>query len=120
MNKRLVGHEEKIKKNMEFYKDFYFIKDFSFNAVKGWNKRFDFIFIDGDHTYDAVRKDLEDWLPLLEQNGFVGFHDSAAVTSIPNAFEGWPGSIRLVKELRADSRLKYIETRDSLTVFQKI
>ncbi len=120
MNKRLIGHEEKIKKNLAFHKDFIFIKDFSYNAVKGWNKKFDFIFIDGDHNYEAVKQDFTEWFPLLEKGGFIAFHDSAKVTSIPTDFEGWPGPVKLVLELKSNPALGFIESQDSLSVFRKV
>jgi len=119
MNKRLLGHEDLITANMAFYEKFTFIKDFSYNVAQGWNKPFDFIFIDGDHAYEAVRKDFEDWLPLLASGGYVSFHDSAPVTSIPGAFAGWPGPIQLIVELKKDDRVEFIETQDSLSVFKK-
>lgn len=119
MNKRLLGSEEKIRQNMSFYPKFRLFKDYSFNVVKAWANKFDFIFIDGDHNYEAVRQDFEQWLPLLESGGFVGFHDSAPVTSLPSDFPGWPGPVRLVSELKADPRLEFVETIDSLSVFKK-
>lgn len=33
------------------------------------------LFIDGDHSYDAVRQDAELWLPKLVEGGIVMFHD---------------------------------------------
>lgn len=33
------------------------------------------LFIDGDHSYDAVRRDAELWLPKLADGGIVMFHD---------------------------------------------
>ncbi len=120
MNKRLIGHETAIKRNLEFYKDFHFIKDFSYNVAPRWKEKFDFIFIDGDHAYEAVLKDFEDWFPLIEPNGIISFHDSAPVTSIPGAFAGWPGPTRLVAELKNDPRVEFLETQDSLSVFKKI
>lgn len=119
MNKRLIGHESLIKENMRFYKDFVFIKDYSFNVSKNWNKPFDFIFIDGDHEYGAVKQDFEEWFRLIVSGGFIAFHDSAPVTSIPGAFEGWAGPIRLVKELKEHPGLEFLETQDSLSVFRK-
>jgi len=119
MNQRLIGHEEKIRANLLFYKDFNFIKDFSYNAVKNWPHKFDFIFIDGDHTYEAVKQDLEDWLPLLEPGGTVIFHDSAPIVSIPSDYPGWPGPVRLVAELKNDPRLRFIGSFDSASVFTK-
>lgn len=119
MNKRLLGHEEIIKKNMAFYSKFFFIKDFSYNVAKNWNKPFDFIFIDGDHEYEAVKQDFEDWFKLISPGGFIAFHDSAPVTSIPGAFQGWAGPIKLVSELKIHPGLEFAETQDSITVFKK-
>ena len=121
MGKSLVGSEEEIRKNMAFYRDFIFYKDFSFNVVKSWKHGFDFIFIDGDHTYDAVKRDFEDWFPLLASGGVLAFHDSAPMTSNPDGFFlGWPGPTRLVKEIKQLSTISYLETVDSLTLFKKL
>ena len=109
-----------IRKNMSFYKDFTFIKDYSFNVAKNFDSPFDFIWIDGDHSYEACKNDLEDWLPLLEAGGIIAFHDSAPITSSPASHRGYSGPIRVVGELKKDSRLSYIETADSITVFRKI
>lgn len=35
----------------------------------------DFLFIDGDHTYDGVARDFELWQELVTPGGHVGFHD---------------------------------------------
>ncbi|SRR6266576_1954666 len=37
----------------------------------------DFLFIDGDHTYDGVRADFEMYSPLVRSGGIVAFHDIA-------------------------------------------
>lgn len=36
---------------------------------------FDFLFIDGDHSYEGVVKDFEYFRPLVRPGGIVGFHD---------------------------------------------
>ena len=36
----------------------------------------DFIFIDGDHSYAGVKRDFEDYSPLVRKGGLVGFHDT--------------------------------------------
>jgi len=35
----------------------------------------DFIFIDGDHSYDGVKADYEDYSPLVRPGGLMAFHD---------------------------------------------
>ena len=35
------------------------------------NEYFDFIYIDGDHDYEAVRSDLEVWYPKLKKFGVM-------------------------------------------------
>ena len=39
------------------------------------NPKVDFVYIDGLHTYDQVKKDIENYLPLIKENGFIGGHD---------------------------------------------
>jgi predicted O-methyltransferase YrrM len=40
---------------------------------------FDFILIDGEHTYDGLRRDWEAWSPLMAPRGVVALHDSVKV-----------------------------------------
>lgn len=120
MSDSLIGSEEAIRSNMSFYKEFYFYKDYSYNVVKKWKHEFDFIWIDGDHTYNAVRKDFEDWFPLLEDGGYIAFHDSAPVTSVESTHHGYEGPIKLVNELKNNNELKFIETQDSISLFKKV
>ena len=35
----------------------------------------DFIFIDGDHSYDACKADIVAWTPFVKRGGVVAFHD---------------------------------------------
>jgi cephalosporin hydroxylase len=35
----------------------------------------DFLFIDGDHTYEGVRMDFEGYAPLVNRGGVIAFHD---------------------------------------------
>jgi predicted O-methyltransferase YrrM len=53
-----------------------FIKGNFDDVVKTWDKKIDILHIDGDHSYEAVKKDYENWSPHLAENGIVLFHDS--------------------------------------------
>ncbi len=37
----------------------------------------DFLFIDGDHTYEGVKSDFEMYKGLVKKGGLIGFHDIA-------------------------------------------
>lgn len=39
------------------------------------NEPLDFLFIDGDHTYEGVKTDFELYSPLVRSGGWIGFHD---------------------------------------------
>ncbi len=38
-------------------------------------QQIDFLFIDGDHTYEGVKRDFEMYSPLVRKGGMVAFHD---------------------------------------------
>jgi predicted O-methyltransferase YrrM len=39
------------------------------------NAQIQFLFIDGDHSYDGVKQDFEMYSPLVTPGGIIGFHD---------------------------------------------
>ena len=39
------------------------------------NRTIDFLYIDGDHTYDGIKKDFEIYSELMSSDGMIGFHD---------------------------------------------
>jgi len=38
-------------------------------------RELDFLFMDGDHTYEGVKRDFEMYAPLVKKEGIVAFHD---------------------------------------------
>lgn len=38
-------------------------------------EKIDFLFIDGDHTYEGVKADFELYSPLIREGGIIAFHD---------------------------------------------
>ncbi|MFH1490274.1 MAG: class I SAM-dependent methyltransferase, partial [Pseudomonadota bacterium] len=41
------------------------------------NRKFDFLFIDGDHSYEGVKQDFQTFAPFVRQGGMIAFHDIA-------------------------------------------
>jgi hypothetical protein len=49
----------------------------------------DFVFIDGDHSYEGCSADIAAWTPKLRPGGLLGGHDYS---------DPWPGVVRAVDE----------------------
>ena len=69
----------------------------------------DVLFIDGDHRYEGVRSDFENYAHLVRKGGIVGFHDIVpgppeSVGGVPQFWEevkaSHPGSLELVEDWR--------------------
>ena len=45
------------------------------DVIKSINKPIDLLFIDGDHSYEGVKKDWDLYSPMLTSNSLVVFHD---------------------------------------------
>lgn len=82
----------------EFPGRFVFIQDYSWNVARWFDMPVDFIFVDGSHLYEDVKRDFELWYPKLPEKGIICFHDSAPTES-GATFEGWPGPTQLCNEL---------------------
>ncbi len=47
-----------------------------------WPHKYDLIFIDGEHAYDAAKANFITALPLLNQNGRIIFHDVYSIADV--------------------------------------
>jgi predicted O-methyltransferase YrrM len=59
---------------------------------------FDFVFIDADHEYDSVKKDIEAWFPKVKKGGILAGHDYG--------YPKWPGVKIAVDEFSLKNNLK--------------
>lgn len=49
---------------------------FTHEVVKTFqDKKLRFVFVDADHHYETCKRDIQDWSPLVEQGGWISFHD---------------------------------------------
>jgi predicted O-methyltransferase YrrM len=51
------------------------IKKYSSEAYKDSPEQISVLFIDGDHSYEGVRHDIQNYVPRVSLGGFIGFHD---------------------------------------------
>ncbi len=79
--------------------------------LKNEGKKFDFIFIDGDHKFDGILIDFYYSHFLLEKGGYVMLHDT------------WMRSTRLIEKFIVKNRKEYVQVPSPLRniiVFKKI
>jgi predicted O-methyltransferase YrrM len=69
----------------------------------------DVLFIDGDHSYDAVKKDIELWYPKVKPGGIISGHDFG---------DHAPGVKQAVKELIPGYKL--FDDSSSVWFYKKI
>ena len=77
----------------------------------------DFVFIDGDHSYDGLGEDWRGWSGLVAPGGCVALHDTQ---STPERDISEAGSVRFCHDvILADPRYELVELVDSLTVIRR-
>ena len=57
----------------------------------------DCLFIDAGHSYEAVIKDIEAWLPKMKTNGIMAGHDYTAWDGVNKAVDEKFGKIHKVE-----------------------
>jgi predicted O-methyltransferase YrrM len=79
---------------------------------------FDFVFVDGDHSYEGLQADWTGWRALLASGGIAALHDSR---STPERPIDDAGSVRFTREvILRDRCFEVVDTVHSLTVLRRI
>lgn len=92
------------------------IEAFSWHAAKNFNKTIDFLFIDADHSYDAILRDWNDWTPKLREEGIVILHDVKKTYNSPSEL----GTMKFYRnELPSFKQYREIDSIDSMVVLKK-
>lgn len=70
--------EKHAKKRLAKYKNkITWVDKFSDDAIKDIPNNIDFIYIDGNHNYKYVKKDIENYFPMVKKEGILAGHDIA-------------------------------------------
>lgn len=77
----------------------------SVEAAEGWSRKIDVLFIDGDHRYEAVKSDVDSWVPHMTIGGLVVFDD----TYIPDS-----GPLLVFHQLLETGRFEEVEAEGKL------
>lgn len=104
----------------------FILKGDSARMGKAWGqqrpiKLIDLLFVDGDHSYQGVKRDIEAWTPYVKRGGLILFHDTACPTNrqphalhhmVSKAINEWQEGQPEPDEL--------ITTVDSISVYRRV
>lgn len=94
------------------------IRKYSYEACALIDGTFDFIFIDGDHSYEGISRDWNDWSGRVSKGGILALHD--VLVPFYNPSVAGLGTRRFYDErVRIDRRFEIVEEVDSLSVLRK-
>ena len=81
----------------------------SADVAKIWQRPIGLLWIDGGHTYEAVKTDFDGWSPFVVEGGTIAFHDSHQ-----------DGPRRSIREVTSDGKGEIVQRVDSITVLRKL
>ena len=86
------------------------IRNLSTEAAKQFlDNYFDYVYIDADHSYEAVRDDIKAWYPKVKQFGVLGGHDY--IRNYDKIFEGVNQAVN--EFIRANALCTHFEISNS-------
>ena len=113
-----LDYHEDIKKNFDYFKlsNPNLLNSYS-NDTKAKKfiseKIWDFIYIDGSHEYEFVKRDINNCLPFLKKGGLLILDDSSLYEDFnlslgnKNIFKGHPGPSKAMQELKNSSEVSF-------------
>lgn len=78
-------------------------------VAPNWDNMISLLWIDGDHTYEGVRRDVDSWLPHLAKGAIIAFDDSTDPKLGPNM---------IINELIATRNFKKINQVGKVSVIR--
>jgi hypothetical protein len=78
----------------------------------------EFLFIDGDHSFEGISADWNAWSGLVARGGLVALHDSRSTPERP--IEDAGSVLFTQKFIRQDTRYRVVDEVGSLTVLERI
>lgn len=92
------------------------LRQWSYEAARDWSDPIDFLFIDGDHSWEGIDRDWKDWSAHVEPGGIVALHDSRSTTARPD-----PDSVRYTEEvILKDKRFRLVDEIDTLLIIERL
>jgi predicted O-methyltransferase YrrM len=95
-----------------------FIEKLSHAACNSIDGTFDFIFIDGDHSWDAIVEDWNDWSERMDADGIIALHDTRVPDHNPRVAE-FGSHQYFERHIKHDDRFDVLEQVDSLSIVRR-
>lgn len=70
-----AGTDKIAKDRIGCFNEAVFIRKSSDDAIADITEPLDFVYIDGNHDYDYVKRDIDHYYPLVKKGGVIGGHD---------------------------------------------
>lgn len=95
-----------------------FVEKLSFDALPFVTTQLDFLFIDGDHSWQGISRDWMDWSQKMFPGGIIALHDSRVPSHDSKRAE--LDSVRYFEEqIKKDARFEIIDQVDSLSILRR-
>ncbi len=95
-----------------------FVPMLSWEAAVQLEGGFDFVFVDGDHSWEGIERDWDDWAGRVTPGGRIALHDTSVPPHDPDVAR--LGSHRYYeRHVRGDARFEWIDGVDSLNVLRR-
>jgi hypothetical protein len=92
-----------------------FLKGFSVVIAQEFRHPIDFLFIDANHSYEAIKADWTGWAPKVVDGGIIALHDSRIAPNSPVAI----GSMKFYSEdIPRYSGVTELDFVDSLSILK--
>lgn len=92
------------------------VKAASTDVASSFTEPIDLLFIDANHSYEAVKADCSAWLPKVRLGGVIALHDCKFTDRMPDPQGSWAFYETDIKEMR---HLEELDSIESLVVLKK-
>ncbi|MXR50430.1 hypothetical protein GRX03_02255 [Halovenus sp. WSH3] len=98
---KMSAAQEKAHTRLDKYDNVRWIEQYSSEAIKEIDRELDYVFVDGNHHYEYVKSDIENYYSLLAEDGIIAGDDA-----------DWNGVAQAVTEFAVENELQPHFERD--------
>jgi predicted O-methyltransferase YrrM len=91
-----------------------FIEGLSQDVAHNFDEEIDLLFIDADHSYNAVKQDWVDWCPKLKDRALIVLHDAMQTPT-----SSYLGSMQFYSEhVRKPEQVELVDSVNSMVILR--